>query len=208
MLAIVPLALAVNEPRSDIDNQRALIGYVHREFPGGTGYLDYSGMISDYPRVLKYLTSGNGIRFYHEQGDAIVAREIDRGNVPFIIANNDVLADALEGRPQPGTFLPADLEAVQGHYVRQWGPLWREGQAIPAGSEAFEFTIRRPGRFVLAGAPTMVDGTELAPGQSFSLDRGVHQVSGIRKAGSVLWRGDKLPSRPPDIEVDYVFTQF
>jgi hypothetical protein len=207
-LAVFPLVLTAMEPRSVIDRQRALIDYVHSEFRTPTGYLDYSAMISDYPRVLKYLTSGNGIKLYHEQGDAVVGHEIDRGNVAFIIANHPVLVAALEGRALPDTFLPADLQAMQGHYVRQWGPLWREGESIPAGAEPFAFTLRRGGRFVLAGAPATIDGAPVLPGEGLSLARGVHRVSGVRKSGSVLWRGDKLPSAPPALEVDSVFTQF
>ena len=47
LLTAGPLLLALQEPRSVIDDQSAMIDYVHREFPEPTGYLDYSGMISD-----------------------------------------------------------------------------------------------------------------------------------------------------------------
>jgi hypothetical protein len=181
---------------------------VHQEFPVKTGYLDYSGMISDYPRILKYLTSGNGIRLYREQGDAVVAREIDRGNLPFIIANQQVIASALEGRPGQETFLPRDLAALKGSYVRQWGILWREGTQIPGGRAAFEFHLRRGGEFVLAGDPVTIDGVNLRHGTTIALDKGPHLVKGPRPRSSTLWRGSRLPTPPANIPMDNVFTNF
>jgi hypothetical protein len=208
LLSAPALTLAIVEPRDVIASQRALIDYVHREFPKKTGYLDYSGMIADYPRVLKYLTSGNGIRLYHEQGEATVARESDRGNLPFIIANQEVIASALEGRPIPRTFMPADLAVMNDNYVQQWGVLWREGTQVPAGSGPFEFQLRRAGNFVLEGETITIDGVTVAQGSSLTLDKGKHLVSGPRNARSTLWRGDKLPAAPPDIAVDNVFTWY
>ena len=208
VLSAVPLAMTVLEPRYMIGRQRALIDYVHREFPRKTGYLDYSSMIADYPRILSVLTSGNGIRYYHEQGDPIVGREIDRGNVPFIIANQEVIQAALDGRPFPGTFLPADMAAIGGNYVQQWGVLWREGKAIPAGAAAYALDLRRGGNFVLAGERVTIDGASVAPGARIALAKGHHAVSGGRAAPSTLWRGDKLPATPPDMPMDRVFTTF
>ena len=208
VLAGIPLTFAILEPKDVIARQRALVDYVHREFPRETGYLDYSSMIADYPRILKYLTSGNGIRLYHETGDPIVAREIDRGNVPFIIANQGVILRALQGNPIPETFLPADLAAMSGNYVQQWGVLWREGKQIPAGSAPFEFDLRRPGPFVLDGDAMIIDGRSVARGGKISLNKGRHVVSGARMVRSTLWRGDRLPTPPPKTSVDVVFTNF
>jgi hypothetical protein len=204
----MPLAMTVLEPRDVIRRQQALIAYVHQEFPRKTGYLDYSAMIADYPRILKYLTSGNGIRLYHEQGDAIVGREIDRGNVPFILANQDVILSALEGHPVPGTFLPADLDAMGGNYVRQWGVLWREGVQIPAGSKPFAFNLRRGGRFVFDGETLTIDERPLTRGTTIALSKGAHLAIGARRTPAALWRGDSLPATPPSLAVDDVFTNF
>lgn len=208
LLVAVPVTLAVLEPKDVIGRQRALIDYVHQEFPEKTGYLDYSSMIADYPRILEYLTSGNGIRLYHERGDPIVARHINRGNVPFIIANQEVISAALEGQPFPKTFLPADLAAMNGNYVRQWGVLWREGKQIPAGPETFEFQLHRGGIFVLAGPALTIDGTNLNPGSTITLSKGRHSVGGSRNSPSTLWRGHRLPEAPPNIPMDEVFTRF
>ncbi len=208
LLSAAPLALAILEPRDMIGRQRALIDYVHQEFPRKTGYLDYSGMIADYPRILKYLTSGNGIRHYHEQGVATVGKEISGGNVPFIIANYAVISSALEGRAMPGTFLPEDLAAMEGNYVQQWGVLWREGVQIPAGIGPHEFQLGRGGVFVLADGPLTVDGTTLERGTRISLAKGTHTVTGHRSSPSKLWRGDRLPAPHPDLSMDQVFTSF
>jgi hypothetical protein len=206
-LSVIPLATAALEPRDMIRRQRALIDYVHREFPEKTGYLDYSGMIADYPRILSHLTSGNGIQGYYERGDAIVAKEINRGNVPFIIANQAVISGALQGAPIPKTLLPDDVAALRGNYVRQWGVLWREGQHIPAGVEPFEFRLSREKVLVLAGSAVTIDGVTLTPGTSIRLAEGHHLVGGRRNAPSTLWR-DRLPTPPPDVTIDRVFTNF
>jgi len=208
LLSAIPLAMTVLEPRYVIGRQRALIDYVHREFPGKTGYLDYSAMIADYPRVIDYLTSGNGIRLYHETGDPVVGREIDRGNVPFIIANQGLILAALQGQPVPDTFLPTDLAAITGNYVQQWGVLWREGKQIPAGTGAYEFQLRRGGNFVLDGGALTIDGVARAQGARIRLNEGHHVVNGGRNAASTLWRGDRLPAPPPNIPMDFVFTDF
>jgi hypothetical protein len=208
VLAAIPLAMTVLEPRDMIGRQRALIDYVHEEFPKRTGYLDYSSMIADYPRVIDYLTSGNGMRLYHETGDAVVGREIDRGNVPFIIANRDVILAALRGHPAPETFLPSDLAAMTGNYVQQWGVLWREGKQIPAGTGIFTFNLSRSEAFVLAGPSVTIDGVTVASGGKIALSKGPHLVSGTREASSILWRGDRLPTTPPDLAMNRVFTNF
>jgi len=207
-LSLIPLALAVLEPRDVLVRQRALIDYVHREFPEKPGYLDYSYMIVDYPRILPFLTSGNGARLYIEQGDAIVGREIDRGNVPFIIANKEEVLAALEDRPVPGIFLPVDLAAMRGNYVRQWDVLWREGRFIPAGTGTFEFQLRRGGNFVLDGNDLVIDGQALSHGTSITLSKGHHVVGGERNAPSTLWRGGRLPSAPPNVPMGEMFTKF
>ena len=208
VLSATPLALAMLEPRDMIQRQRALSDYLRQEFPQKTGYLDYSGMMPDYPRIIPFLTSGNGMRLYRDQGDPIIAREIDRGNVPFIIANQEVLLGALEGQPMPNNFLPEDLAAIRGNYVRQWGVLWREGTQIPAGSEKYGFQLRRGGIFALAGEPVTIDGVNIANGSKIMLEKGLHRVSGRRKAPSTLWRGNQLPTEPPAIPLDSVFTEY
>ena len=207
-LSLIPLALVVLEPRDVIRTQRELIDYVHREFPEKPSYLDYSGMIVDYPRVRQLLTTGNGARLYMEQADPIVARAIDGGHVPFIIANEETVLAALEDRPIPGTFLPADLDAIRGNYVQQWGVLWREGKSIPAGSGDFPFQLRRGGEFVVDGGPVTIDGRAFANGARVSLASGAHLATGARNAPTKLWRGLRLPSAHPDIPMDEVFTFF
>jgi hypothetical protein len=206
-LSISPLALAILEPTSIIRSQRALIDYIHHEFPKKTGYLDYSGMIADYPRVITPLVSGNGIRLYYDNGDPVIAREIDRGNLPFIIVSKRVLTSTFNNDPIPHTFLPADLEAMRDNYVRQWGVLWRQGKQIPSGTEDFDFSLRRGGEFVADGRLT-IDGIAVTPGTKIMLGNGNHVVTGLRKTTFALWRGDRLPTPPPDVPMDRIFTRF
>lgn len=208
-LTLMPLVLFASEPKDVIDRQRALIDYVHRDFPEKTGYLGYAGMISDYPRIFKHLTSGNGIRSYNGRRDPVVAREIAAGNVPFIIANHPVISGALAGQPEPATFLPEDLAAMRGNYVQQWGVLWREGEAIPAGPADLVFDVPRAGDFVFDGDGATIDGTPVARGERLHLAEGKHIAGGGRSRPATLWRGTRLPSPPPPgPPVTEVFTNF
>jgi hypothetical protein len=100
------------------------------------------------------------------------------------------------------------MAAISGNYVQQWGVLWREGVLIPAGSGAFRFELRRDGDFVLAGAPLTIDGATVAAGSIIALSRGPHLVSGERNSPVTLWRGNRLPTTPPNIPMDRVFTNF
>ena len=208
LLAIVPVWMTAAEPRDTIGQQQALIDYVHQEYPERTSYLDYAGMIADYPRILNHLTSGIGIGSYHERGEATVAEDIKAGKVPFIIANHVSIAAALEGRTPLNAFLPADVAAMRDSYVRQWGALWREGKAIPSGSDLFVFSLDRSGPFTLAGDTVTLDGKTLHAGETIVLDDGRHLVTGHRKSGTVLWRGDRLPATPPKTGSDTLFTYF
>jgi hypothetical protein len=207
-LTIIPLAAAISEPRDVIARQQALIDYVHSEFPQGSGYLGYSGMAADYPRVINHLTSGIGIQTYHQRGDPVVARAINAGSVPFIIANHAAIAGALIGRPMPETFLPEDVAAMHGNYLPQWGLLWREGKRLPAGEGEFEFELSRGGPFTLDGAPVTLDGKLIGSGVTIHLAPGSHSVSGSRPAAAILWRGKTLPATPPRIESGPLFTNY
>jgi hypothetical protein len=97
---------------------------------------------------------------------------------------------------------------MDGNYVHQWGALWREGKRIPPGQDAFAFDLRRGGNFVLAGARVTIDGVNVTNGVAIRLEKGPHSVGGKRAVESILWRGEKLPSPPPRIRADDLFTDF
>ena len=96
---------------------------------------------------------------------------------------------------------------MTGNYVRQWGVLWREGTQFPAGTGTFRFHLRRGG-VSSVGDTLTIDGVAAAHGTPITLDKGYHLVSGRRDATSILWRGDRLPTTPPDLPMDEVFTRF
>jgi hypothetical protein len=196
VLLISPLALIATEPRDQLGRQRALIDQVHRMFPPGTPYLSYSGIISDYPRIISILTSGVGITSYYHNGDPIVAREIRRGKVPFIIADHVVIERALKGEPIPETFLPADVAAMPDNYVRYWGPQWLEGKQLPEGKTAGTIDIERDGPFTLADAAATIDGKAVRVGEVIQLKQGKHMMASASKVASILWKGTKIPKAP------------
>ena len=208
MLLASPLILLAKEPREYLGKQRALIDQVNRMYPPGTPYLSYSGMISDNPRIVPILISGVGIASYHRNGEAIVAREIRRGRVPFIIADHRNIQLALEGRPVTETLLPADVAAMRGNYVRFWGPLWLEGKQLPEGSTAGTIEIERGGPFTLAGSAATIDGNAVRVGEVVELEPGRHMMASTSKVAPILWRGTEVP-KPPDKELSgAIYTDF
>lgn len=195
-LCIVPLIKFVTEPRDVISNQRAVVDYVHRQFPPGTTVFDYCGIVADYPRVIDHLTSGIGLSEYHEHGVPLVAQAVQAGRLPIVIENKLAISMALAGMNGADSLLPADVAALHSNYVRAWGPVWLEGKEIPAGSDAVAVDIARGGNYV-ANDTITVNGTEHRQGEVFKLQSGRQIVGGPRPGGTLLWRGERLPDPAP-----------
>ncbi|HAU21560.1 MAG TPA: hypothetical protein DCS24_03030 [Erythrobacter sp.] len=208
LFSVSPLALLITEPRDVIGRQIAMIDYVHQEYPDKVEYLARSGAIADYPRVIKSLTTGNGIRAYFESGDPIVAKKITSGELAFVLATQTAITAALEGRQVPKAFLDEDIEALSSNFVQQWGPLYRAGKEIPAGENAFQFEVPHKGSFILDGAKLSLNGRALTHGKEIVLDAGVHEATGLRENRMILWRGNKLPSKPPGEWIGGFYTDF
>jgi hypothetical protein len=203
----IPLAKAVAEPREVIDHQRALVDYVHRQFPGGALSLDYCGMIADYPRVIDHLISGIGVANYNKRGVALVAEAVDRGELDFVIDNKPAIANALAGISVPGELLPADVAALHGNYVRIWGSLWLAGEQVPAGNNPVMIEVPHAAVYT-SDRDVVIDGKAYRRNEPLELGKGSHIVDGTRTGRTILWRGSRLPVPPPTTIGDSLFTNF
>lgn len=208
LFAASPLALLLTEPRDVMERQEAMIDYIHQEYPEKVTYLARSNSIADYPRVLTSLTTGNGIRSYYDRGEPIIANKIKNGELAFVLATQVAIQAALEGRQIPRAFLAEDVEQLSTNFVQQWGPLYRAGEEIPAGNNPHCFEVPHAGSYILEGTNLMIDGRLLAHGEIINLDAGVHEASGSRRNKMVLWRGEKLPSAPPEGWTGGFYTDF
>jgi hypothetical protein len=206
-LCAIPLGKFIAEPRDAIGNQRAVIDYLHRQFPQPALALDYCGMVADYPRVVAPLVSGLGLAHYRERGIPLVADAVKAGQLPFVIENKQALSLALAGENGPKTLLPADVAALHGNYVRAWGPVWLAGKEIPLGPDAVAIEVPAGGSYV-ADNPIMVNGAAYRAGEPIALRPGRQIVGGGRVAPTVLWRGERLPAPPPQITDGLLFTDF
>lgn len=208
LVCLVPLSKFIVEPRQVMDDQRALIEYVNRQFPNGALYLDYCGIIADYPRVIDHLISGIGLKNYHARGVPLVADAVQRGELEFVVDNGP----AIFNRPVAGelthkTLLPKDIAALRDNYVRIGGALWLAGEHIPAGNDAHLIDVPHPGLYT-TDRNVIVDGISYYRGDTFQLNEGQHVATGSRNAVTVLWRGTRLPDPYPARASRTLFTRF
>lgn len=197
LFALCPLYLTVAEPKETIWRQQAMIEYIRAEYPEPVGYLERSAAIADYPPALTHLTTGNGIRAYHERGEPIIAKMITKGELALVLDTAPPILAALEGKAVEETFLPEDVALLSDNFVQQWGPLYRAAKAVPAGDAPHRFEVPSSGPYTLEGERLLIDGQEVVHGQTIVLAAGEHQASGPRANRAVLWRGERLPSPPP-----------
>jgi hypothetical protein len=206
-LCTVPVIKFVAEPRDVIERQRAMIDYVHRQFPPGTVSLDYCGMVADYPRVIDHLVSGIGLANYNKRGVPLVARAVENGSLAFVIENRRAISMGLAGKTGAEGLLPADVASLHGNFVRAWGLIWLAGEEIPAGADQVAIDVPHLGAYTPDGN-LIVDGTGYRRGEIVELSEGRHIVTGERTRRTVLWRGERLPAAPPQTPPGLVFTEF
>lgn len=206
-IATVPITKFITEPRDALDRQRAMIDYIHHEFPISAVGFDYCGMVADYPRVFDHLVSGIGIANYNKRGIPLVAQAVESGELAFVIENRADISLALEGKTRKEGLLPADARALHGNFVRAWGLIWLPGEVIPKGADPVWIDIPAQGAYTPNGDVT-VDGKRYGPGAVVKLSKGRHIVTGARVRQTVLWRGEHLPAPAPQTTAGLVFTNF
>lgn len=196
-LAISPAALLATQQYDVIHRQRALIDEVHRLFPAPTGYLAYAGFIADYPRILPHLISGVGLKAYYDRGIPVIAREIERGNVAFALADSEPVTAALEGRTMPETLQPRDFRMLRENFVHYAGAIWIAGKTVCAAPAEQSIVIYRAGAYSVDGGRISIDGVVVDDGGSLVLAAGQHRV--LHQTGGCikLWALPAVP-RVPD----------
>jgi hypothetical protein len=207
LICVVPLGKLITEPRQTIADQRLLIEYLNRQFPEGALYLDYCGIIADYPRVIDHLISGIGLANYNARGIPLVAQAVESGKLAFVVANRPAIIDALTGKQTSDEMLlPADVVALHGNYVKVSGALWLAGENVPAGSDAHIIAVPHGGKYIADGN-IILNATSYKRGETIVLAKGQHVVAGERPRRTILWRGTRLPE-PIHMTAAELFTKF
>lgn len=207
ILSLTPAAILITEPRDVIERQRTLIAQLHRIYPEPVGYLSYAGIVPDYPRIINFLTSGLGLKGYHNAGKPTIARQIEAGNVAFVVADSPPIRAGLHGLAKPEAFQPEDNRALKDNFLPLSGPLWLSGKWLCRRGES-ELSIVRPGPYTLDGANAVIDGRIIRHGQTIRLARGSHQVTWQGKVCGKLWALPYLPQPIPILETGPIKTRF
>jgi hypothetical protein len=203
----VPLIGAARGLLTDgIEPQREVVSTVHALFPQPVPYIDYTGMISSFPRRV-FLMTRLGRKGYLERGNPLVTNYIAEFHPPLLIVNLpslDVWEGGLAERVAPELrLLSADEEALRETYAPYWGPIYLAGKDWRdlEGAETLSFEMAIPGDYTLiSDRPVRVDGETLQSGETIALVQGRHilETMGRSERIRLLWgKGVKVPSSPP-----------
>lgn len=207
ILALTPVTILMKEPRDVIERQRTLIAELHRIYPEPVGYLSYAGIVPDYPRIINFLTSGLGLKGYNNAGKPAIARQIEAGNVAFVVADSPPISAGLYGLAHPEGFQLEDYRALKDNFLPLSGPLWLSGKWLCRRGES-ELEIVRPGPYTLDGAIAVIDGRTVRHGQVIRLERGIYRVTWQGKVCGKLWALPYLPQPIPSLDTGPIKTGF
>jgi hypothetical protein len=196
------------ERKDVITTQRQISGVAHQLFPAPITYIDFCGMLGDYPRALPFLTSGWGMQHYRQIGIPLLSRALERTTVPLLLVNDPIIAAALEGTHPDLTFLPTDNAALRNNFIPHWGPVWVAGKRIPAGDAKALIKIMIPGRYTVENASLEIDGRRLGVGDTVTLTRGGHIARSGEHHEALLRWGDHLPIPAIPVPTGPIYTQY
>jgi hypothetical protein len=205
--AALPLFLIVKD--SQIDRQEAqkqILSHVHELFKKPVPYIDSCGMVSSFPRQIRFLTKW-GVRTYREAGIPELAHYIHSAHPPLLIANKPLLdvreRGAAEELEPDLRLLRQDAETVRATYAHYWGRIYlagREWRDLP-GDKNLSFEIIIPGTYTLiADHAVTVDGHLHKPGATLTLEAGPHVLRTMLVESDLrlLWgSGTTIPPEEP-----------
>ena len=183
-IVATPAALLVSYHDDVLQRQRLLLSEIDRLYPQETGYLAYTGTVSHYPRVIPNLISGVGLKRYHQRGEPVIARAIERGETGFVIDDHWVLSAALRKESIPRTLLAEDFAQIGNNFIRYSGPIWVYGKQLCRGQGKVE--LYRSGPYTFS-SDAVVDGREVAADEPVEINRGTHVIEPMSARCVKLW---------------------
>jgi hypothetical protein len=191
-----------------LDDQRVVLGEVHRMFPQPTSYLDRCSMVSSFPGAGFFMSTW-GMEAYAQRGEPVLRRAIEERRPPLLVANHPLLDPANVVYPAGSQYRPPllepDREALEAAYVHHWGPIYVAGKRFeaPLAEPPARIDLLIGGLYTMeSGGPVLIDGRATQPGQTIELTRGMHRAAGVTRSEAVTLRwGNRLyrPVRPPPV---------
>lgn len=186
--------------------QRQVVEAVHRAFPRPVPYIDRSSMISSFPKVGIFMSTGVMER-YLSSGRPVFGELLARRQPLFLLANISSLDLARPLELASGAMgyrlMAEDFSVLRDNFVPHWGLLWVAGKQLTFtdSAVALDFGIIVPGIYTVeAGAAVTVDGVRHAPGETVWLGPGRHRMAIAAAPSTVVLRwGDHLyrPAETP-----------
>lgn len=201
------VAVAAKWSNHDQSVQQQLVSEVHRMFPEPVAYIDRNSMIASFPKKGFFMSTW-GMQNYRRAGTPVLADVLASDTVPLVIANGPALQNAfgeLDGLSPALALLDEDKETLRANYIHHWGPLWVAGKAVQATPRGTRVDILVPGTYTVEGATALIDGLQVGPGQSVSLQRGQHL---LRSSDRVTLRWGTHLRRPAEPFVGTVYKGF
>ena len=179
--------------------QRQTVDLVHDIFPQPVPYLDYSAMISSFPRIeeggIFINTQTLDMRAYYRAGQPIMGDILRRHQPKFLIAN--VTGLDLDGRDKHANnnqLLPSDTAILKDNFTWFWGPLYLPAKSIPA--DASEIEILVAGDYTYYGDQTTLDGKTVNDRDVITLSQGKFK-SQSQNGGILKWGNHLSPPESP-----------
>jgi hypothetical protein len=178
--------------------QRQVIAAVHEIFPEPVPYIDWSGMVSSFPKVGFFMSSW-GTQRYRAANKPVFADLLRARQPKFVLANSPMLSSALAtGRSASNlSLLEEDAAVLRGQFIQYWGPIYVVGTRVlldPGGAAVWELLV--PGSYRLESElPVFVNGSIYSPGSTIPLGPGAVSLrSDVRQ--EVVLRTSDAGSRP------------
>jgi hypothetical protein len=206
-MAVLLLAVPLTGPgvrawsllrRDTITGQRQVLEAVREIFPPRTTYIDRCSMVAGYPKAGPFMTTFV-LSSYRDRGEPIMPGLVRDRQPVFVLANVSGLELAADwasiGRLQH-RLLRDDFQFLRARYVHHWGPIYVAGASLtvtPGMDQGFDLPIDAIYTLETTGA-VLVDGRELAAGETTRLAAGPHRASSPDARKRVTLRyGEHLP---------------
>jgi hypothetical protein len=192
--------------------QRTVLAAVHHIFTAPVPYIDGFGVVASFPRYGFFMSSW-GMHNYQQAGNAYYPSLVAQAQPPLLLADSPSLYAAVtEGVivTEERSLLPEDIRFLQDNYVQHWGMVYVAGKRLRMGSDGDRatFDVAIAGNYRLEAAiPVVIDGTNVAPGDSVMLQAGSHWFRPDRTVSDATLRWANA-MMPPAVEPVGLFTFF
>lgn len=190
-----PVILLLQEPFGTLERQRATIDEIERLFPEPIPYLSYSSYVPHYPRQFPSLISGVALRRYLDTGNSRIMRDIEAGQIAFVIATGDAL-DSVYNDRQVSMLPVTDVAALRDNFLKHSDTIYIAGKLVCKHPNEQILNIVREGLYSIDGGDLMINDLPVKAGKSIFLKAGSHQIRYEQGPCIKMWALDHVPKLP------------